>query len=445
MADLKPNDSKLSGDKKSPTDKRLFWLFVISVLLITKFAFIFPPNIINIFGFVDIEEIGLGILLILFIWTYRKKSEIPGYVKISYLVLLAYVGIQIIRSMYLYDQTFIETLKTEKHLLYGLLIFVTPKIIEKASDLKKLLKILTIFSIISAISFLIQAVLKRSFFNGYYQLNDIGGVTLFRAFDIFPLILIFISFGIVYLMLNRGLTSREGHGGKNYIILLILALIPLAINATRSEWIAYAIVIIVILFISKSKYKIQFLISIAAIILILGSVSFISSRANSIFSDVKQNGGTFGYRYDVVVERLNLIKHVSIPMGAGLVAYENHIYDNYFTAGDKTSNDVAVSQADIGYSGIIGQLGIIGLLLYAIHIMAIMYYFGITFKHTENLERKAIMCAFIGISVWMVIITFANFGVYGRDVAVLYLAVGLVWSVRNHESKYKELKNDLEI
>jgi hypothetical protein len=412
-------------------DKHLLLIFIFAILLITRFAFLFPANFLHISGVFRMEDIGLGLIVLLAIITFNKKSQLPKYVALTYYVLIFYILLEFLRGIYLYDQTIIETLKVERHLFFGLLIFVTPKIVNYKTDFYKLTKVLLFFSVISSISFILQAILKVSFFNGYYQINQIGGITVFRAFDIFPVIMIFLSFYAFYHIMNN---SRK----SNYYFFVIVGVILLILNVTRGHWIAYLFVCLIIILISR-KHKTKMIVGTIFTIIVLASIlPFVTETFHSIVSDVKDKEGTFGYRLEVLDERIVLINQTNPFFGLGLVSYENNLFDNHFVAGGPNSNDDAVSQGDIGFAGLIGHLGWLGLLIYFIHIFTLLIYMFNNYLNKYSIEEKAILASFIGIGIWTIIITINGLGIYGMDLVLVYLAVGLVPAITHKTNKIEK-------
>lgn len=410
----------------------LYIIFIVALLFVTRLGGILPKYIIHIVGVMRLPEIGLALGFFLYLIIKKKKTNVNVTIKYSFIILLMYIFLELIRTMIIYDQSFLLTLKEQKHLYYGIFIFLTPLIITNQQRLYNILKILLTFSTICGGLFIYQCITKRNLFNTWSILQDVGGVSFFRNLEGFPFILIFFSFGLIFYLLNK-----KDYTKKDLInfFLIIVSFIIVIISMTRTFWIAYIICLIIILCLSNKNKILKIFFVIFPLILlsynfIMNKLGFLTVRFNSILNSILNNEGTFGYRIQLFLERFYLIKSNNLFLGLGLVNAQNKSFDSYLIAGGEYSNNVTINHTDIGYSGMIAQLGIFGSLLYLIFVFSCTIGIYNIFKKEQNLELKSITLGLFITCIWVLLTTFQNAGIYGDYLFSIILATGLAYSIK---------------
>ena len=231
----------------------IFFMYVLSVLLITRFANILPSSFLHIQGIIRMQEIGLfiGIVILFSYMISNKKSKLNNKVLFAYIFLLIYIFIELIRTLIIWDQGFLLTLKVVKHLLYGIFMIITPLVLINKSRLYTFLRILLSTSLICSILYLYQAITKQNIFSVKYIIQEIGGVQFFRTFESYPAILIFFSLGFIYYLLSIKTKWYKKEFCMGIIILISLSI--LFLNLTRSSWATFFISVVLLFFLSWKK------------------------------------------------------------------------------------------------------------------------------------------------------------------------------------------------
>ena len=205
---------------------------------------------------------------------------------------------------------------------------------------------------------------------------------------------------------------------------------------TRTFWIAYIICLLIILCLSNKKKILGILVLTFPLILlsyyfIRDKLGFMSVRLNSISNSILNNEGSFGYRIQLFLERVYSIKSNNLFLGLGLVNAQNRSFDNYLIAGGEYSNNYIINHTDIGYSGMIAQLGIFGSLLYLIFVFSCTIGIYNIFRKEQNLELKSITLGLFITCIWVLLTTFQNAGIYGDYLFSIILATGLAYSIKS--------------
>lgn len=415
------------------TKKLIFWSYVISVLFILRFGGFFPTYFIHIKGLLRFPEIGfiIGLLILLFYNKKLLKSDIPKSISYTYIILLIFIFLETLRTIIIYDQSFLGTIKTIKFLFYGIFMFITPLIISTKEKLFKFMKILFYTSTLCLVLFFYQFITKTTVFDTWSKQMVFGNITLFRTLEHFPFLYVFFTFSFIYYLINK-----EKHNIKDWILLILsaLGLIAVIINVTRTFWIAYFFCFIILLILSKKKYIIKhswfFIILLLFVLISYQNFDFIQMRGSTIYESVSTKSDTFGYRMGILNERWEIVKDTNILLGAGLVNNDNTAFDNYYQIGGPNSNNYALNQFDIGFSGLIGQLGVLGIIIYLSFIYFCMYFIFSGILKIKNLIFKSINVGLFLSCCWVCISTFQNPGIYGDYLLFIFLSVGLSKSIR---------------
>lgn len=413
-----------------------FLLFIFAVLAITRITHSVPRDFLHVQGLLWIYDIGILLSLILSIDLFilkKEESGIPRKIKSAYLILIFYVAFELIRTLILYDQKLFTTLQTQRSLFYGIFIFIVPLILTNKLKILKTIQILFFTSVICSTIFLYQVLTKNMIYDVFYVLQNVGGFIVLRTFENFPTVLIFISFGLVFWLINyKDLIYRR----ILFLVLVLLSLFIVVINATRGQWVVYAFCLFLTVSLSnKVKLKsLVVLVLLIAVLLVPFGSNFIESRVTELKNDVVHKEGTFGYRIDVFKERLEMIRDFNLLLGVGLVNYETHKFDNYFIAGGTNSNNRFVNHGDIGFAGLFGQLGIIGAMLFSYLIISCLRYIYSVLSKSKDKFYKTVLVAIFCSSVWVILSTINGPGFYGEDLFFIFFFTGLSKSIKTLEN-----------
>ena len=423
----------------------IFFMYVLSVLFITRFANILPSYFGHIEGILRIQEIGLfiGIVILFSYIISNKKSNLNNKVLFAYIFLLIYVFVEFIRTIIIWNQGFLLTFKVEKHLLYGIFMIITPLILINKSRLYTFLKILLSMSLMCAILYLYQAITKQNIFSVKYIIQEIGGFQFFRTFESYPEILIFFSLGFIYYLLSIKTKWYKKEFCMGIIILISLSI--LFLNVTRNSWAIFFISVVLLFFLSWRKRSFsnifpKITLFLFLIILIFTFVSPLQERLLEGSNDMENMGGTFGYRIELFKERINIIKDENLFFGVGLINVHNDAYDHYFKVGGIGSTNQVINTGDNGFAGLICHLGLLGFIIYLAFILISIIYIYNIFKKVNSLNYESILATLVVLGISLLIGSFFGPGIYGYKIIYLFLSVGIAKAVEN--IYYKEVKHE---
>jgi hypothetical protein len=311
--------------------------------------------------------------------------------------------------------------------LYGYVLFYfTIAIVDNKQKLITTVKFFVFLSVIGSIITFIQSVYGPDpMFDptGIYNIGHWGGQgglmigPMARVLlpSMYLIYIVFIALILFYFLKNKL---------SNLLLLFVLA-VSILISYTRSFWMATAITILITIsiFIRNSLItKTSFYLSFLTILVFIGIVSFLMSLDNpistslnerfmSIFVDVSNNSGTFGFRL------LNLQRYLGIWQTHGFFLGVDPFFVNHFEEPELT---------DVGFVYVLVTLGLIGLIL-LINIWISGIIFAISSIQT-GVKLKNLELVLAGATLFATIILFIIAQVYTQfsfTVSLLSLILGL--------------------
>lgn len=429
------------NNKKS---RLIYLLFIISLLCVTRFGSLIPSNFIHVVGLFRLEEIGLAIAVFLFFITKRKEriDRLPNYFLVASFTLFIFIAFEILRTLFEFNQGLILTIKVVRHLLYFIYIPLIPKIINNEEKLIKTIKVLVFFSLLSGIIYIYQAFSHNMIFDAWFTIQSIGSFAILRTFDSFPVFLVYVSLGILYHILNNQKVIQRKNISQ--ILLYLFTTFLVIISFSRNLWLSYMVITLIVLIISKkNKLKVLFIgSSILIIFLLLFSNLFgaIIFRTDEAINDFRNSEGTYGYRVQILFERIELINNVNPLFGVGLINQENDYYDNYFVAGGKTSNNIAVIHGDNAYASVFATMGYFGFIVFILFYLSGLKFSIGAFRKLNNFKP---IC--IGVILYMVstlIVSFFGSGFFGMYFVYYWIGLGMIRSILLIDNKNKGEKDE---
>lgn len=335
------------------------------------------------FGFFDMPEIMPGLLrdilfLPLFIyslvvWKKPQKGNLLEMILIFLFGIFVFYNVILLVSTEKYLSE-ITSLMNIRIIYPFLLFFITIAIVNTKEKFKRTILIGLIMSVVASATSIAQSIYGPTpMFDpaGFYDIGHwegqggmmIGPIARVTLPTLYFVYLVFITL-ILYFMVS---------GKIKYPVVLVLVTIVILISFTRSAWLATLVALIMaILILNRNRLinKNTFFISFILLILLSGAVVVfimldnpisvsLNDRLLSVFSDLQNASGTFGYRL------LNLQRFVEVWKSFGFYFGVDPFYIGRFSE---------PTLADVGYVYVLVTIGLTGFIL-----LILMWILGIVF------------------------------------------------------------------
>lgn len=353
---------------------KLEWALVIIMALGTN---LFQASKIfkGILLFPNITDAAL--LLIILLFFIFKRQENPNIKPIyqTTMLLLIYVACVAIIDIIINGTSFISVLKTSRHWLCLLAIFVIPQI--PYNTLCKSLKIVFYFTIIISSINIVEFLFGTSYFTKTIVEGGIKRGALPSYYALFYTFLIFTD----YYKFSKI---------KKYLFLGIL-IASLLVSTTRSISLAVVLgIAICIWYLSNNKLSSYLKLCGLCVVIYLASFALpsLNRRFNDAFKEIAgieqssknlDTEGNMTFRLYMLIERYQYIRNNTqfYAFGIGNVIEQN--FPTTFTIGlydEEMQRPTQLDTGDISWTLIILRLGMIGLIIYLCFIFRF-----ILFKH----------------------------------------------------------------
>ena len=353
---------------------KLEWALVIIMALGTN---LFQASKIfkGILLFPNITDAAL--LLIILLFFIFKRQENPNIKPIyqTTMLLLIYVACVAIIDIIINGTSFISVLKTSRHWLCLLAIFVIPQI--PYNTLCKSLKIVFYFTIIISSINIVEFLFGTSYFTKTIVEGGIKRGALPSYYALFYTFLIFTD----YYKFSKI---------KKYLFLGIL-IASLLVSTTRSISLAVVLgIAICIWYLSNNKLSSYLKLGGLCVVIYLASFALpsLNRRFNDAFKEIAgieqssknlDTEGNMTFRLYMLIERYQYIRNNTqfYAFGIGNVIEQN--FPTTFTIGlydEEMQRPTQLDTGDISWTLIILRLGMIGLIIYLCFIFRF-----ILFKH----------------------------------------------------------------
>lgn len=244
-----------------------------------------------------------------------------------------------------------------------LLFFITITVVNDKEKFRKTIKFGLIMSVVAAVTAIAQSIYGPSpMFDpaGFYDIGHwegqggmmIGPIARVTLPTLYFVYIVFIAL-VLYFMIS---------GKLKYPIILFLVIVVILISFTRSSWLATLVAIIAAIIILNRNLQINkntFSISFILLTLLSGAVvvfimldnpisTSLNERLLSVFSDLQNASGTFGYRL------LNLQRFVETWKSFGFFFGVDPFYIGRFSE---------PTLADVGYVFVLVTIGLVGFIM----------------------------------------------------------------------------------
>lgn len=377
---------------------------------------------------------ALVILLALLIKYWNKKLVLPAEYRslTKYITFFScYIVLLILLDLLLNNISIISVIKTSRHWLFLLAIFVIPKI--PVITLKKTLYI------VMNITLVISAIISFEFFTGNYYFTEIkyeGGVARGALPSTFAL------FYTMVLACNYYKMSKARR--YTYLAILILSLLA---SSTRS--IALAIVLgYMICIYFNSKNKVNSFAKMFLFIFVAGAVAMFTPGLKERFSQLgtelsasRANNDVEGnttYRLMHFTERFEYLqeKPMQLMFGIGNVVEED--FPDIFYVGlynENTQRTTQLNTGDITWSLVLMRLGVVGIVLFVILALK-----AIKCAATHIPDKLAVATTTY-LAITFIILSFAGTACYRGTFWIMPALCMCIISYNHHKTKNIITKN----
>lgn len=408
--------------------------FLVFVMIVMYILIIFSgSNIFNRFQ----ELYFLGIFLITILLSLKKKIIFD---KISLLLIFQLIFL-VLTSIYSIDfqasMTFI--------IIYALCTFISIFYYDNKTS-EKLLKVIEVFSLISALIIIISIVKKDLIITNFsflfpnqaafaVTLNEIkynifSGFALERGYAAFG-----INLGIISIISRFCASSKKDK--KDYIKLFIL-IIALFSCGKRTLLIIPIFIFIVILFLNDSKkfagniikYFLIGTIALSVLSNFVPTVNTLLDRFLNVTTDSSYNGRTNYWNYSFQMYKEN-------PMlGKGINTYPTYL---------KNNGNLKVYHAHNIYIQFLGEIGILGFLIFVFSFFSILI-ITITFYRRNYRSLTEKQKYIVNYSICMQLL-FTIYGLTGNtfyyfdQLIIYFLAINILKSIQCEVKKNEKNRN----
>lgn len=390
-----------------------------------------------------IKTMDMAVIYTLVISAYlvfAGKWKIPKWpIKKYYIALLFVIVICVLFSYFHYELSPYQILQGGRNYL---LLFSFPILIKtNGTELRKVLRILLFFCVITSILFILQIVFRMPLMPyGSFSIDSATGLPRFYNT---PVNLIF--------FLTLSFLLPKFFKGKTWVYQVIF-FVAMICTLGRTFIITTIATILLALLMQGKMKRIGIAIS-ALLILILPFADVINDRftgaggtsdytdiANGNYKDYAsgQDGGTMVYRFGWVYERWDYMQKRPLSellLGLGMVSdSQMWVYQHYnFSLGlfdPKTGYVTQLNTPDISYGNLLTKLGLLGSLIYllfAISLTAFLYR-----KRKENLLLLICACqmitAFLNSFSGTTLSDASNF-------ALMFIILSIIYNQQENKSK----------
>lgn len=358
--------------------KKEFSLLIIFFFVSNGFQ-IFPVSLLFIglqIGLSKSVDFAIIFAIIICIIHFKKALKILNFEKLKLIKwFLLFIIISFVYSWIILDYQLSYIFRVLRTSLIFLL--VVPFILTEQQALWRFFKILSIISVLLSIIFILQIFLNKVLLFGAMD-DNLGSVTttnLNQSYTRFYNTPIFIVPALMYFIVVKK-TIKPNLRLFSILILLIALVLPMH----RTYLIALVCTFLIHFIMNKNnKYKIWILSVFGGVILLLLNIDILNTRITQAVNDIAtfsldakyifNESNNFAYRLAHFYERF---EYVALDpskwvFGLGLIvddAPEAQLLNFRYGYDALTNTNYPISCADISFSSMILQLGILGTILY---------------------------------------------------------------------------------
>ena len=400
---------------------------------------------LSIPGLFRINDLGLVLGLFLSLAIY-KKNVIPrtyrGYFTKIYIIGLIYIIFEIIQTIIIQKQPFMQTILVARDWIYFLVYFTLVPFMFYYKKWPSLLKWVAYFTVAGAMLYIIQYMIRIPILNPFYAIAEdtIDGTQIERLAG--GLIYgpdLLVGSGLLYLAIKSGGKNRKALIGLLFIILKVL------LSFGRGYSIAFFVTLIITAIFSdvdrSRKIKLAIMVSISSILMVsifsyffYGQTDLFSNlfieRMTIGSSDFQSRSGEYSSRASYILNAYELIKNYPI-LGIGFV-----------------HNDISVSRwgvwasnAHTGYGTLWCRLGFGGFVLYVVYTIVVFFRARRVIGLTLPIEFKIIAVSTLSFVIAGYFNMFSTSS-FVSPISFTYLGIltAVLDNANHHKSQYKLTK-----
>lgn len=422
----------------------------LSILLLTQFFSLLPKSFMQLYGFYSLPDIGFAAL---FCGYFIKKTmdrnrdgfPFRHYKSLFFLYLVLIV--EIIYTIFSTGQGILLTLRMVRYFPYFMFIPVGFDVFQNEYDLKRFTKLFLPFFLLSSVIFIYQGITGKHLLKmTMIFTQNIGDYSVYRSYAIPPGVE-FVLIVFIGLLLHKKITRWIS------ILVIITSLLTIILSYTRAIYITTVLGILFMTifcvlysrkFVSLRQYLFIAVVFIVVIPVIgnflLGShtdfLKAIAYRFQSGINDFNLQQGNFAFRWQITIDRLNLIMDKNPILGVGWISNESSIrFAEYATISE---NFFTVDTAWASMLGSGGFLFIVAYLYFLTRMTFHLFYYAIKTRVIIN------RILFFSISIYTIILIISSqdgTSLISPTISFLGLIIGI--SERFHSNEVISIENEL--